>query len=1147
MSLANFYSKFSKLSASNTLPLDDSEKALDSWCAIPVGDGRASGKPRISNSSFKHIATILENYESRKGLAGWSYRPRIYTVLRNIDQVDAMQMFIRHGLMDFSLPFALETLPQELGESRVKFIEYQEYVLTEARELEKGIDGKHVHFAKEGGEHFYVHRLLGSGAFGRRMQHRDIKPENILIKNGSVYVADFGTAHDWSKKEQSTTWSSAPRTPRYMAPEIAKDPHAPKNSSTDMWSLGVVFLEMITVLRGQSIRNFRQHLRSHGTAHQFVYANAPATYSWFEILRQSDAGPDYDNEPLTWIKDMIGADPINRPTARALARQILESTSSEQFCGFCCGDSGDSWEDPFLTSANDVPHDVTVMEDDDHWDRGMADIDDTPINAAIPESSSHSIQAWLGLGDSFTPSLRDHALGPSSTTFSKVPYEIEADEPTEIPITMSALLPDRIPERLSNFDVLADQGHRTLAEPIRRDGEEAESDNLAYEVISDGSDSDNSELTIKPFDTSPSLVAEDDLEDESRASPSPSSKSWMWQPLRKDAQSRLSHPEKTQDRTAFAVPPKEIMQSGGHEKAQNTAASALYHADPLQCAATPKSHHSHRDCRNVPVEGKLASAPRTPLMDSSDVVSKAPKVKVSQNTPNHTNHNQANSEALGVDNFLGLDLSKKSPQGPARVKPERPSITFYRPVVTAPLTSENLERLEPGTKDKAKSTTKGVPRPIPRISAKAYMQDIWKAESSAATSVISDRSKARFGANISWQDRTYNYLGYYAQQGQAATVRHLLEMKCNPGTQAKPRPGPLLNAVRGGSERHTKCVRALLDYGADVNIRSSKTGETPLHVAVAHRNFKGYGNLVYALLDGGADPNVKDNSGDVPLLQILYGGYEPLEKHKRDALALLLEQTRYATDVNIMPPGTLNMPLHLAVRRKDPWAVGMLLEKGAKVDEPNGAGATPFALATSSWNPSMTDNQKEVAELLLWHDARVNEKIGSAASTALHIAIIHGRKDVVELLLQYVADPEVVDKEKHSAFDIARLSVKNHKITPKVHGAIMHVLFQAIGVAVPIQEKVCAIVTAVVNSDTKAAKLLLERGADPNHRIRPKNRPSIHLAIMNGDLDMVKLLMKRGASIHLKDQDDCDALQCAKQAKKKVIEDYLMKHSEKTN
>ena len=39
----------------------------------------------------------------------------------------------------------------------------------------------------------------------KQIYHMDIKPENILIKAGDIYLADFGSAHDWSRQGRSTT------------------------------------------------------------------------------------------------------------------------------------------------------------------------------------------------------------------------------------------------------------------------------------------------------------------------------------------------------------------------------------------------------------------------------------------------------------------------------------------------------------------------------------------------------------------------------------------------------------------------------------------------------------------------------------------------------------------------------------------------------------------------------------------------------------------------------------------------------------------------------------------------------------------------------------------------------------------------------
>lgn len=337
-------------------------------------------------------------------------------------------------------------------------------------------------------------------------------------------------------------------------------------------------------------------------------------------------------------------------------------------------------------------------------------------------------------------------------------------------------------------------------------------------------------------------------------------------------------------------------------------------------------------------------------------------------------------------------------------------------------------------------------------------------------------------------------------------------------------------------------MRVLLDFGANVNVTQSGTGKTSLHLAIEHRYFKGYRTLIYTLLDHGANPNIRDASGDVPLLQILYGGYEPLEKHKRDALALLLEQTHFTTDVNIMPPGTQNLPLHLAVRRKDPWAVGMLLEKEAMVNAPNGAGVTPFAMAASSWSETMTDEQKEVADHLLYHGADADIKVGSTGSTVLQIAITHGLVDMVEILQEYDADPEAKDNAGQTAFDIARRSIKSGKNSPEVHAKIMHMLFETLDIQIPVEASVCAFVAAVQKSDTAAATALLKYGADVNHRYGTEKYPVLHLAITQGDLDMVRLLIGHDA---LTKVSDCNygytfnATQCAQSSGHDSIEQYL--------
>lgn len=70
-----------------------------------------------------------------------------------------------------------------------------------------------------------------------------------------------------------------------------------------------------------------------------------------------------------------------------------------------------------------------------------------------------------------------------------------------------------------------------------------------------------------------------------------------------------------------------------------------------------------------------------------------------------------------------------------------------------------------------------------------------------------------------------------------------------------------------------------------------------------------------------------------------------IEDYRRRAFALLLRDAD--TEVDIVLPGTLNTPLHLVVRRKDPYAVGMLLYKKADANAKNASGTTPLLLTAS--------------------------------------------------------------------------------------------------------------------------------------------------------------------------------------------------------
>ncbi|KAF2640976.1 kinase-like protein, partial [Massarina eburnea CBS 473.64] len=426
--------------------LDLETSLLQRWFPVsPPQQGKStlSHSERFSETDLRDISDVLR----RVGQGAWSRIPRIYAVLRLLDRLDVIDLFLAQAISDVYFPFTVQTLPQSLNPSVAHgFLQAQRVVLSSALDLERET-GRHRHFPSSDDVPFIKVEDLGKGAYGyvdrvistvshkeyarkliprgrtfqrdqkilrdferelgflkklshhrhivqligsytdprfvgivmspvaecdlkdflnncaadikgstksftrtffgcltsalsylhdNTIRHKDIKPQNVLVSQHSVYLTDFGISLDWSDIGQSTTTGPTPKTARYCAPEVSE--YAPRNTSSDMWSLGCIFLEIWAVLKGETVANLHAFLEANGAKSSCYHLNIEATFEWMKALQSKPTLAD--NPPYEWICYLLAEDKNKRWTARQLLAEIEAVNSNPEakfaFSGYCC-------------------------------------------------------------------------------------------------------------------------------------------------------------------------------------------------------------------------------------------------------------------------------------------------------------------------------------------------------------------------------------------------------------------------------------------------------------------------------------------------------------------------------------------------------------------------------------------------------------------------------------------------------------------------------------------------------------------------------------------------------------------------------------------------------------------------------------------
>lgn len=367
----------------------------------------------------------------------------------------------------------------------------------------------------------------------------------------------------------------------------------------------------------------------------------------------------------------------------------------------------------------------------------------------------------------------------------------------------------------------------------------------------------------------------------------------------------------------------------------------------------------------------------------------------------------------------------------------------------------------------------------------------------------------------------------------------------------------------------TEATRLLIENGADVNMKDDNSS-TPLHGAAVF----GRADVAKLLVENGANLQVRNNDGATPADALhldwrttaFIGGMVGVEVEENVAV-MQSGRNEIAKLFGVKEFDSKSIPaaqdLSGAVFTGDLASVKQALTEGA---DPNAkdpqSGSTLLATA------ALMGHTKVVA-LLLEHGADVNAK-SRDGSTALHTAAFLGRVETVKLLLEKGADTTLRNNTGGTAIEGANLdwtftkgiigmlqievdeaevkagrnkviallseqpnnASQSHNLWKAAAEGNLSAIKDAIDESSDLNAQdsqfgITPLTWAALMGETKAAALLLERGADVNAQNRDGATP-LHSAAFLGRTETVKLLLEKGADPKLRNNTGSTAIDGAK-------------------
>ncbi len=158
-------------------------------------------------------------------------------------------------------------------------------------------------------------------AYRQGIVHRDLKPDNILVERiaegeDEVKILDFGIAKMLDAgdgSDQQTTRGGILGSPKYMSPEqVTGDP---VDHRSDLYSLGIIFFEMLTGKPPFAAKTARAMLTQH------LSARVPS-------LEKACPGIQIASQLENLLQRLVAKDPNQRPSTPYDVLDVLEGSST---------------------------------------------------------------------------------------------------------------------------------------------------------------------------------------------------------------------------------------------------------------------------------------------------------------------------------------------------------------------------------------------------------------------------------------------------------------------------------------------------------------------------------------------------------------------------------------------------------------------------------------------------------------------------------------------------------------------------------------------------------------------------------------------------------------------------------------------------